>query len=219
MKLSINIDNEDSDFIYIDNVLNNESYNKINNYLKTKSFKDGFCVSGKAIPRQQLWFHKSGNYFCDEWKCRYDRWESNKYCEILKELENIINLKVNSLLKTTNYELPNFNSILINKYRNGYDSIKPHRDSPHSFGMYPIIAILSIGETRTMNVKRIIYNENNISSLREYKNDDYNFEIPLKNNSLFIMAGASQKYFTHEIPKCDTVLERFSLTFRQHLVN
>ena len=39
----------------------------------------------------------------------------------------------------------------------------------------------------------------------------------LSPNSLFIMAGASQKYFTHSIPKEDTKLPRYSLTFRQHL--
>ena len=34
-------------------------------------------------------------------------------------------------------------------------------------------------------------------------------------DSLFIMAGASQKYFTHEIPKCDSNDTRYSLTFRE----
>ena len=45
---------------------------------------------------------------------------------------------------------------------------------------------------------------------------DMNFDIELENGSLFIMAGASQKHFSHEIPKgsrkCN---ERFSLTFRE----
>tara|TARA_Y100000590_G_scaffold389536_1_gene464640 strand:+ start:5726 stop:6394 length:669 start_codon:yes stop_codon:yes gene_type:complete len=219
MLVVIDIEGEESTFIYKENILDKSKYDELKKWLDIKEYINGTCVSGKAIPRQQLWFHEEGKYFCDEWKCKYERWMSNEYTEGLKEIQNIINLETKGLLKETDYEVPQFNSVLINKYRDGEDSIKPHKDCPQSFGIYPIISVLSVGDTREINIKRIIYNENNLASLREYKNTDYNFVLPLKNNSLFIMAGASQKYFTHEIPKCDSNKTRYSLTFRKHLNN
>ena len=45
-----------------------------------------------------------------------------------------------------------------------------------------------------------------------------NFDIELKHGSLFIMAGSSQKYFSHEIPTETKKLGvRYSLTFREVL--
>jgi len=49
------------------------------------------------------------------------------------------------------------------------------------------------------------------------KNMNSNYSYTLKDNSLLIMAGCSQKYYTHElledlsIKKC-----RYSLSFREH---
>ena len=112
---------------------------------------------------------------------------------------------------------PNINSVLINRYRSEEDTIKAHRDTPITFGEYPTIVGLSIGDTRKLSVKKLIYDEENPYTF-VYDNDktDMNFDIELENGSLFIMAGASQKHFSHEIPKgsrkCN---ERFSLTFRE----
>ena len=41
--------------------------------------------------------------------------------------------------------MPDINSCLVNRYRSGADSIKPHRDSLDSFGPTPTIIGLSIG--------------------------------------------------------------------------
>ena len=51
-------------------------------------------------------------------------------------------------------------------------------------------------------------------------NNDINnksFKVKLKSNSIFIMRGASQKYFTHEIIKDKSEGIRYSLTFRKYL--
>ena len=108
-------------------------------------------------------------------------------------------------------QIPKINSCLINKYRDGNDSIKPHRDTCYSFGYYPTVLGISIGEERTMSIKKINYNPNNINSLKHDLNTDLNLDIKLEDNSLFIMAGASQKYFTHEIPKYSNNNVRYSL--------
>ena len=43
------------------------------------------------------------------------------------------------------------------------------------------------------------------------------FEMELEDNSLFIMGGASQKYYSHEIPKSESKDTRYSLTFREFI--
>ena len=67
-----------------------------------------------------------------------------------------------------------------------------------------IISGLSLKSTRKIVIKPI--KETGIK----------NIEFILEPNSLFIMSGASQKYFTHEIPKCDSVDIRYSMTFREY---
>ena len=52
-----------------------------------------------------------------------------------------------------------FNSVLVNYYRDGNDYIKPHRDTSDSFGFYPTIIGLSIGSERNMCIKKINYKD------------------------------------------------------------
>ena len=37
--------------------------------------------------------------------------------------------------------------------------------------------------------------------MKKDKSSEVDFEMELEDNSLFIMGGASQKYYSHEIPK------------------
>ena len=112
---------------------------------------------------------------------------------------------------------PTINSCLVNKYRDGNDSIKPHRDTPDSFGEYPTICGLSFGDKRKLVFKKIDYNLKNYNSMKTDRHSDMDFEIELEDNSLFIMGGASQKYYSHEIPKSDSTNPRYSLTFREFI--
>lgn len=207
-------------FTYIPNILTPNELIELTSWLHNLQYKKGTCISGKDIPREQIWYQESGAYFCNNWKIKYDRWESEPYEEILSKYQNKINKIVSEKLSKYNEIVPTkFNSCLINKYRNGMDSIRPHRDTSESFGDYPTIAGLSIGAKRTISIKKIATECYNTNSLRHDENDSYNLNIELEDNSLFIMAGASQKYFTHEIPKNPTCLnQRFSLTFREHLI-
>ena len=171
---------------------------------QNKKFKDGYSIEGKEIPRKQIWYHKNKKYFCDKWKYRYDRWESDEYDNLLNYVQDYIQIEINTLLEDwEDIKIPKINSCLINKYRDGNDSIKPHSESEISFGECPTIVNLSIGETRELKIKK-----------KGYKDK---FSINLKNNSILIMAGGSQKYFTHEIPKDYSNNERYSLTFREHI--
>jgi len=201
--------------IYQDNVLSPEKYQELLEFLKTQEYKTGLCISGKPIPRLQIWYHLEKSFFCEAWKYRYDRWKSETYHPIILEVQDIIQQKTKELITKLHLEeelpfeitYPEFNSCLINKYRDGQDSIKPHQDSPISFGEYPTISNLSMVSEREMVVKAL-------SKFKSIPEKEIKFQ--LKPNSLFIMAGASQKFFTHSIPKQESEHTRYSLTFRQH---
>lgn len=91
------------------------------------------------------------------------------------------------------------NSVLINAYRDGQDSISAHSDkeiiAPHNevYG-------LSLGDTRTMHF--VSYD----------KEDRHKIEIG--HGDLFVMSGDTQQYYTHEIRKQAKKDLRVSLTFR-----
>ena len=165
-----------------------------------------------------MWFQEDDKYFCEKWNKRFERWESNKYDINLKELQNNVQCALANIdLNFNNIQRPTINSVLINKYRDENDNIKPHRDTELTFGKNPTIIGLSIGETRKLKVRRLIYDEDNPHLfVYDDTNIDKNFDIGLENGSLFIMAGSSQKYFSHEIPKENfPCKERYSLTFRE----
>ena len=84
------IDGDDTIFLYIDNILPEELLLKTKYWLERKTYKDGYCIEGKEIPRKQIWFHKDNKYFCKQWNYRYKRWESEEYDELLEEVESFI---------------------------------------------------------------------------------------------------------------------------------
>ena len=94
------------------------------------------------------------------------------------------------------------NSIGLNLYRDGRDSVAPHNDRLKEICEGAPTALLSLGATRQMTVRakaappRVIH-------------------IDLDAGSLFVMDYATQLYYTHAIPKTtDAVGERISLVFR-----
>ena len=95
-----------------------------------------------------------------------------------------------------------FNSVGLNLYRDGRDSVAPHNDRLKEICAGAPIALLSLGATRQMTVRakaappRVIH-------------------VDLEAGSLFVMDYATQLHYTHAIPKtADPVGERISLAFR-----
>ena len=211
------IEGEKSIFLYQHNILSPSLLNKVKKFLENKKYINGYCISGKEIPRQQLWFHTDGKYFCDHWKNRYPRWESkNHYPSLFESINNEIRDQVMEILEQHDIDYPKINSCLINKYRDGNDSIRAHRDTPLSFGHTPVILGLSVGDSRLFRVRRLD-NPESFKSLKVSKESCENIDFMLEDNSLFIMAGYSQKYFSHEIPKMENKKLRYSLTFREFI--
>ena len=95
-----------------------------------------------------------------------------------------------------------FNSVGLNFYRDGRDSVAPHNDHLNEIRKGRPIALLSLGATRRMTVRAK-------ASPRRI------FHIDLEPGSLFVMDYATQIHYTHAIPKTTApVGERISLAFR-----
>lgn len=207
---------------YYPKYFDTEFINNTRDYCESlDEFRGGMSSFGKAIPRLQRWYQMDGHYFSPTWREKYPRWESFPYDNSLLNIQTKINIATNHLLSDfNNLAAPNFNSCLINYYRGENDSIKPHSDSVEVFGSYPTIAILSIGETRDIYFKRKLLNKNCPQSLRlDNENKHLNSKISLEDGSLLIMAGATQQYYLHEIPKVDVKKGgRYSLTFREYQI-
>ena len=96
-----------------------------------------------------------------------------------------------------------FNSVLLNLYRDGSDSMGWHSDDEPELGERPVIASLSLGETRRFR-------------LRHRRRRDLDpVALDLESGSLLIMQGDTQRFWKHQIPKTKrTVGPRINLTFR-----
>lgn len=94
-----------------------------------------------------------------------------------------------------------FNSVLLNLYRDGNDSISWHTDAERELGINPIIASVNLGATRKFQLRHIKTKEK--------------LEIELTHGSLLIMQGELQHFWQHQVPKTSRpVSERINLTFR-----
>jgi alkylated DNA repair dioxygenase AlkB len=97
-----------------------------------------------------------------------------------------------------------FNCVLLNLYRNGKDGVSWHSDREQNFGTNAIIASVSFGETRMFRLRH------------KFRKDISPVEIPLHHGSLLLMAGTTQSFWQHQVPKtAKDILPRINLTFRQ----
>jgi alkylated DNA repair dioxygenase AlkB len=95
-----------------------------------------------------------------------------------------------------------FNSVGLNLYRDGRDSVAPHNDHLSEIRKGFPIALVSLGATRRMTIRgkaparRVIH-------------------VDLESGSLLVMGYATQLHYTHGVPKTnEPVTERISLAFR-----
>lgn len=95
-----------------------------------------------------------------------------------------------------------FNTVLLNLYRNGQDSNGWHADNEKELGKNPVIASVSFGETRPFHFKH-----------RTIKTERH--KLDLMHGSLLIMKGEMQHFWLHQIAKTKKpVAPRINLTFR-----
>lgn len=97
-----------------------------------------------------------------------------------------------------------FNSVLLNYYRDQNDSMGFHSDDEKELGSNPVIASISLGAERIFVLKSKVNPQ--AKPIR----------LPLISGSLLIMKGETQKNYKHGIPKEKRLLgPRINLTFRK----
>ena len=148
-------------------------------------------IAGKlrAIPRLQCWMgDRTSEYGYSGVRLTPCPWH---------ETVKVIHDRVADLSGTT------FNSVLINYYRNGQDSVAWHADDESELGESPVIASVSLGAERIFELKQKLQ-----TPAKKYK-------LPLRHASLLIMGGTMQQHWLHQLPKVQGFNEgRINLTFR-----
>lgn len=95
-----------------------------------------------------------------------------------------------------------YNSVLLNHYRDGRDSMGMHSDDEPELGRTPAIASVSFGATRTFILR--------------HKATKETLKLALTDGSLLFMGGAMQANWMHGINKtAKPVGARINLTFRK----
>lgn len=94
-----------------------------------------------------------------------------------------------------------FNSVLVNLYRDGNDSMGWHADDEIELGPEPVIASVSVGQQRRFRIR--------------HRESRETINVELEHGSLVMMSGLSQQCWIHEVPKARRITEpRINLTFR-----
>jgi alkylated DNA repair dioxygenase AlkB len=97
-----------------------------------------------------------------------------------------------------------FSYVLLNRYRNGNDSVAWHNDREVAHMRRPAIASVTLGVTRAFDLRAKADRGSLIS-------------IDLEHGDLVIMRGDTQASYEHRVRKDPRVAgERINLTFRQH---
>jgi alkylated DNA repair dioxygenase AlkB len=96
-----------------------------------------------------------------------------------------------------------FNSVLLNLYRDGRDGMGWHSDDERELGDTPTIASLSFGGVRRFLLRH------------RTRRDAGPLELHPGHGSLLLMAGSTQRYWKHSLPKTALpALPRLNLTYR-----
>jgi alkylated DNA repair dioxygenase AlkB len=95
-----------------------------------------------------------------------------------------------------------FNSVLLNYYRDGNDSVAWHSDKENVLGKRPVIASVTFGQVRRFDIRR--------------KTDHKEiYSVRLEHGSFLLMKAGLQEAFEHRIPKSTRPMKpRINLTFR-----
>ncbi|MGN6178402.1 MAG: alpha-ketoglutarate-dependent dioxygenase AlkB family protein [Mucilaginibacter sp.] len=95
-----------------------------------------------------------------------------------------------------------FNSVLLNYYRDGNDSVAWHSDKENVLGKRPVIASVTFGQVRSFDIRR--------------KTDHKEiYSVRLEHGSFLLMKAGLQEAFEHRIAKSIRPMKpRINLTFR-----
>ncbi len=166
---------EESD-IYYKSLLENTPWREYEMQLFDKTVK---------APRMICWYENPENPGADS--------QSKPFTPELLQIKDRVE-------KLTGFE---FNSVLLNLYRDGKDGVAWHSDHEDKSGANPAIASVSFGETRMFKLRHKTNKQIPIVNL------------PLFHGTLLFMSGTTNTFWQHQIPKTTKpLLPRINLTFR-----
>lgn len=149
-----------------------------------------YIVAGRqfVLPRLQTWHADPGIVYSYSNNLLQTRPWTTLLTDIRRQVENHLHTP--------------FNSVLVNWYRNGNDSVGWHADNEAELGPQPLIASLTLGATRPFAFRR--------------KHGTEQKQILLKSGTLLIMQPDFQHHWLHSVPTvADVTAGRINLTFRQ----
>jgi alkylated DNA repair dioxygenase AlkB len=185
------IDITNGNYLYIPNFFNKKESDKyLDILLNTIEWKqEEMNMYGKVLkfPRLTSWYGDSDKPYTFSGITL----NPNEWSEELLQIRQKIEPKCDVI----------FNSVLLNLYRNGNDSISWHTDAEKELGKNPTIASVNLGATRTFQLK--------------HKETKEKISIQLEHGSLLVMMGELQHYWKHQVPKTKKQVDkRINLTFR-----
>ncbi|MCH2176572.1 MAG: alpha-ketoglutarate-dependent dioxygenase AlkB [Lentisphaeria bacterium] len=195
MELGFNehFERPNADIYYYPNFLNIEQADFIFNHCvdELEWSQRYIKMFGKELPNPRLesWYGDPGAHYIYSGL----KFDALPWTKALKKLKTSIEEKANH----------RFNSVLCNLYRSGNDSMGWHADDEPELGKNPVIASLTLGQERSFHLKH--------NNLKEQQ-----LKLNLSHGSLLIMAGETQHFWKHQIPKSKRkLLPRVNLTFRK----
>jgi alkylated DNA repair dioxygenase AlkB len=158
--------------------------------------QEPIVIFGKKIlqPRLTAWLGDEGTTY------RYSglTMHPQKWTPSILEIKNKIEAISNGV---------KFNSVLLNLYRDGQDSMGWHRDNEKELGPNPTIGSVTFGAER-----KFIF--------RHYQEKNLKKEVALTNGSYLVMKGETQHHWQHALPKVSQATGvRINLTFRRLLIS
>jgi alkylated DNA repair dioxygenase AlkB len=188
----INLNLPDAVFEWYPNFLSKETADELFQKLldETPWQHDEITIFGKKIlqPRLTCLFGNEGKPYSYSGLTMYPKPWNSSIMFLKTEIEKICN--------------QNFTTVLANLYRNEKDSNGWHADNEKELGRDPIIASISLGETRKFQIKH-------------HTNKEYKCNLELTHGSLLLMKEGSQIHYKHQLPKSTSPKNaRINLTFR-----
>ncbi len=182
----------DGELYLEENFISADTTDEILNTLisKLQWHEETIKLFGKSIksPRLVCWYGDSGADYCYSGISHKPKPWIPELSEILEKIQ-----------QHTGYD---FNAVLANLYRNGNDSMGWHADKEPELGTEPILASLSLGETRVFKIR--------------HKKTKKTHSVELNSGSLLLMSGKLQQHWQHSVPKSKRRNgSRINLSFRR----
>jgi alkylated DNA repair dioxygenase AlkB len=188
---TITLDKQSRLVLYLDFYSQIKSKTLYNQLLQQTPWQQGkISLFGKKInePRLSAFFSDAGVRYKYSGKLNTGLIWTKRLLKVKKDIQTVAK--------------QDFNSVLLNLYRDHNDSMGWHRDNEKELGANPVIASLSLGQERLFCIRR-------------YSDKSKIHKIKLPSGSLLLMLGNTQQDWEHCIQKeKNSLAGRLNLTFR-----